>query len=264
MSNGLYNGLDNGLHNGVYNGNSNGVYNGLVANETNSDKIVTAGLVLNIDANNVNSYRNGESKVYDISGNGLIATSSGTFTSSFSGVRYWNFNGTNTSLNLGNSALLKPNTAFTICFWAKPTISGGNSFQTIFSYPSIFKINIKHFTSNSLFFRYSSGYKYAAGNNPVNWIASEKWYQFTFIVTYGSLAKSFLYINNSNISQVEFNINGTTLLPAPTTGNALISDGSEGQYYNGKLGNFLMYNRALSVDEIGVNYEAYRNRYINQ
>lgn len=266
MNNGLYNGLENGLHNGVYEGNSNGVNDGLVANETNADKIVTAGLILNIDANNPKSYNNGETKVYDISGNGLVGTSSGTFTSSVSGVRFWNFNGTNTSLNFGSSMLLKPQRTFTICFWAKPTLAGGGAYQTIFSYPSIFKLNIKHSSvgTGSLIISYSSGFKYAIYSAPVNWIASEKWYQFTFVVNYSSLANSFLYVNNSKIPQSDSTFIGTTLLPAPTTGNTVISSGDEGQYYNGKLGNFLMYNRILSVEEIGVNYEAYKNRYINQ
>lgn len=105
MSNGLYNGLENGLHNGVYNGLLDGSKSSVFENETVvRHKLATVGLVLNVDSNNIISYNNGSSRVYDLT----LKRNNGTLTNgvSVTNRNVFSFDGINDYIDFGNDSSL--------------------------------------------------------------------------------------------------------------------------------------------------------------
>ena len=219
----------------------------------NYEDIVTDGLILALDAGFTPSYPTTGTTWYDLSGN----TRNGTLTNGIS------FNSANsgslvldgaddeiafTGVNFGALS------AFTICGFVKPTLSGDPS-GTI----------ANNSNSNSpygwhcRFISGSIGFWIGTAGSATHYdgiaLTSNQWNFFTVTVNSTTITHYKNGVANNTYSGT-FN--------TFVTNNAPFRMGRwEGgsYYYTGNIGNFCYYNRALSASEISQNFNAQKSRY---
>lgn len=233
-----------------------------------SPRIVTNGLVLCLDTGNKKSYPGSGTSIFDISGNQNhgVLTNGPTFSNENGGVL--TFDGSNDFIEISPVPLLNNVSQFSyssfINFNTKTT---GNAF---FSYGpvSIFTTDILFAweTSSSAFiFQINNGSDASAkyGYNTLN-----TWINLS-IVYNGSLSgnsnrlKAYINGNEIVLDFASYTVPAVTASPS----NPLCrlgtygSDTSNVWAMNGKIANTLLYNRALSRQEILQNYNATRGRF---
>lgn len=224
----------------------------------NGDEIVTSDLILHLDAGNLNSYPGSGTTWYDLSGSG----NDGTLVN---GVGYdsanngsLTFDGSNDHISLGD---LDVSTAFTISAWFK-----GNSTQ-----PSNFAAVIMKGTNGIL------------GNYALVGDSSSSWVRLGFTNT----ASTNITVFNSSYTDLKANtwvnytgtydfsvlklyrngveIASLTESSTPSINNNTLSigyrvDASVGAF-SGRVSQALIYERALSGDEVQQNFDALKGRY---
>jgi hypothetical protein len=211
--------------------------------------IVTGSLVFMVDANNIVSYPKSGTTAYALTGsnNGTLVNG---VAYGYSNGGYWNFDGTDDSINIGT---LSYSNNITLEAWVNTTnptgwddiIAGGCG-------DLLFGIN-------------------SAGNGTLSWggqcnvpfspvtstisITDGNWHHV--VGTYnGSVAA--LYIDGN--LEVSGNRSGNF-----TPGNIAIgSGGGGGEYFNGKIANVRIYSKALTSDEIQQNYQATKDKFLGE
>ncbi len=213
-------------------------------------KIVKDGLVLYLDAGSPNSYFNKTSTTWkDISGNGNngTLTNGPTFNSSNGGSIQ--FDGNDDYISRGN--LIGNTTTFSVCHWIN--LSSNQTTRTIFS-NYVAGVNwvtgISDATTNVIKFYLGGGTLYATYPLVIN-----TWYHVC--VTYNNGNPS-IYINGI----LNNTTTGTITFAGSLASNNDIGRLGDGrQYFNGKISNVQVYNRALIASEILQNYNASRARF---
>jgi len=213
--------------------------------------IIQDGLVLNLDASDKLSYPGSGTTWYDISGNSRNATLTNgpTFSSINGGVIV--FDGTNDYAVIGSSISLSEYTFSFFCQWISITgfssrIFGSDAFgtYTIFNSTNVgFHYNPLGGSPPSV--TLSSGVNVGTGN----------WCQVA--VTVSAAATSvIIYINGESK-------NSTSVLPNQNLFNNLYlgAQNTLGLVANCYIGNFHLYNRAISATEIAQNYNATKSRF---
>ena len=204
-----------------------------------AQKIVTDGLVFNIDSAQLRSYPGTGTAWDDLSGNNFNVTLNGpTFNSANGGVIV--FDGIN-DLATYSERLFSGD--FTISFWEQ--INGG-----IISNNQITLGNtngnpgINHFNGYIRMWTGSSDTVVATLPTAVN-----TWYNYTYTRT-GTTYRFYIngVLNNTNTAGV-FNFRSNTLSPGPSG------------FFNGRIPIVHMYNRGLSDAEVLQNYSALRSRF---
>jgi hypothetical protein len=225
--------------------------------------IVTNGLVLNLDAGNPYSYYSPTSGTTwtDVSGNG----NNGTLVN---GPVYSNgaitFDGINDYVNTSLQTLDRP---CTFSVWVNLSLITG--WQTFFGQDTSTAIARGRYyfqkanTNNEGVIQNKVNFQIVLSDNSIvpvnsnNVMSINTWYNYTAVLTTTSIS---LYENG--ILQNTVN-NSSSFLPANTPialnsgyyNNALVD------FVNGKSSNFLVYNRALSADEVLQNFNSLRGRY---
>jgi hypothetical protein len=226
----------------------------------NGPKIVTEGLVLALDAADRNSYVSGSTTWFDLSGNGNNGTlvSGSTFNSANGGSIV--FDGADDYAVVGSfNQLPTGSSARTVNIWFNPNVTTWQS-------------NI-----NNLFF-----YGTAGANGGTFGIDFDT-YPNMDVYTWGGAGRDIIFSTTfpqtgwSNLSVV-YN-GGTTLsiyensrntqnvtVTALSTTNTSVWIGSinpsfQSWYYDGRISNIQIYNRALSATEILQNYDATKTRF---
>lgn len=220
-----------------------------------SDQIVTSGLMTYLDAGNLASYNNGETKWYDISGN-------------------------------NNTAILYNGPTYNASNGGSLTCDGANDYADV-PLPSVNNYNtitvegfIKWYTSNGgMFFgmttydvwTYSShlGYNNGASNviglnsttvTSLGLIGNYKHYAFVMNKT-GQLTTNKIYINGVE-QTMTLAMNADGPIPGFSTNLRLCSWNSGNNFYGSiTLGNLRVYNRELTSTEIQQNYNAQKARF---
>ncbi len=210
--------------------------------------LVTSGLVLCHDPANSRSYSGTTTTT-----NNLFSSSTGTLSA---GVGYSNgnngffvFNGSNGSIDLGNASSVQL-TSGTICVWARAS-SPGASFRGIVAKQNAFGF----FYNNSILSAYDWFGGGAERSSGVN-IGNGVWTHITYVFQSGVANGSTFYINGSSVNSHNLTISNQT---------ANLYMGAEvnaGQYTNGNIGHFCLYNRVLTLNEILQNYNATKKRYL--
>ena len=215
------------------------------------ENIISNGLVLYLDAANTRSYSGIGLTAYSISGIG----STGTLTN---GPTYKTANGGSFVLDGTNDYIYAPvdttlfTTQATMIIWLKNDVATPSSYQTGISgyfgagggndhypwadgtaYMSTFRNGRIGPVTLSASIGRTSAHMLTVTTDATNW----KLYQNTTLITTQS-ALSSIYLDNFNI--------GTS---------------SGTFYYQGNIYVFMIYNRALSADEILQNYNAFKGRY---
>ena len=211
-----------------------------------SPKIVTSGLILCLDAANKVSYTDSGAKWYDLSGN----SNNGNLTNgpTFSGANGGSivFDGVDDYVN--NSALtITGNQSFSWGAWIRPTATGtpvffGNNSTGLGMVSYWDSANNKVRVGTWGLDRLTSGTTIL----PSNWA-------YTFWTWNGTTLTSYTNgIADGTATGFSFNISNTYT----TIGNAVNS-----QYFNGRISQTFIYNRALSATEVLQNYNATKTRF---
>ena len=231
---------------------------------SHSPKVVTDGLVLYLDAANQRSYPKSGTTWSDLKGsnNGTL-TNGPTFDSANGGSIV--FDGANDYTQINNAHTLINSLDITVCIWINQnSIHSDATFNNsinLFEIPSVARIGEASsfyltLRNSTVTFRYQRTVN-AAQLSPSASQEINIWrnYTGTSSSTGISLYKDgqFLGANSSTNSFAAFDVN--------KNGVRLGSTGLYGKYYNGQIGLFQMYNRALSADEVRQNYLATRGRY---
>lgn len=211
-------------------------------------KIIKTGLILALDAADINSYIGSGTNWRDMSANdnnGAL-TNSPTFNSSNGGSIV--FNGTNQYIVVNSSASILPTTAYTKIAWFYVTsfatsnnIIAGNNGQHTMWLAAGTKLNAGH----------NGSWSTVVSNTA---LSLNNWY--CGAVTFNTTTGWVLYLNgiseSTNISTTTFTGNGDVLLASYTLGANL---------FTGRIACGLVYNRVLTATEILQNYNATKSRF---
>lgn len=217
---------------------------------SHSPRIVTDGLVLCLDAANPKSYPGTGTTWTDLSGNGIIGTLTNGPTYSTANGGCIAFDGVNDYVIIPSFGSYSSYTFMFFCKWVAAStydrIFGSDNFgtYTILS-PSNVGFHYNPLGGSPPSVTLSSNVNVGYGN----------WCQVA--VTVNPVTSSvIIYINgvarNNWSTLPSTNLAGNLYLGAQNTGGLLA---------NSQIGNFSLYNRALSAAEISTNFSAHRGRY---
>jgi hypothetical protein len=228
-----------------------------MATQYANGKIVTAGLVLALDAADRNSYVSGSTIWNDVSGNG----NNGLLTN---GPAFSNnsivFDGTNDYVNLSsNIGLPSGNTSHTVSCWIyKQGDNTSNGWVSLINWGTN-SINQKRFifvssnsTNNN---RIYTGY-YSNDNNWGTGITNNVWTHLVW--TFNGSSES-IYLNGSLYGSRSVSNVNTVLSTNRDIGGYF--DTGFISYYNGRISNLQLYNIPFSPQEILQNYNAQKSRF---
>jgi hypothetical protein len=229
-----------------------------------SPKTVTDGLVLYLDAANTRSYVSGSTTWNDISRGGTNGTliNGPTFSSGNGGSIV--FDGTNDTTNFGNILNIGLN-SLTMSCWVKFTtgtgtfgIIGKTSFR---SYSGRYALFVESNNINTLF---QSTNTYLI-SHPISSFLDNKFHNL--VMTINRTGFMFLYIDgiSRGIPQDVSSTNGINLNTSTDYlyigSYADITGQSPTLFLNGSIANSLIYNRALTSQEVTQNYNATKTRF---
>jgi hypothetical protein len=209
--------------------------------------IVTNGLVLALDAANPKSYPGSGTTWTDLSGNGRNATINGvvSFTSN-----YFTISSDSTYISLSNSGLIPRTNDFTYSIWVYFNSTDG--VDTIFENGSWTDTLLFRFETNQ-FTVYAEG----ALRGTIAWTpVTGSWRNIVLRRANNTVS---CYINNV-LTGTPFSMNLDIDLANPNLW-LMRSQHTTGQWTNGRISTFSIYNRALSDAQIEQNFNALRGRY---
>lgn len=209
--------------------------------------IVTSGLVLNLDAGNSSSYPGTGTTWFDISGNGRNATVNGTI--SFT-TNYFTISSDSTYISLPNSGLVPRTNDFTYSTWVY--FNSTDNLDTIFENGS---------WTDTLLFRFETSqftvYAESALRGTIAWTpVTGSWRNIVLRRASNTVS---CYINNV-LTGTPFTMNLDIDLANPNLW-LMRSQHTTGQWTNGRISTFSIYNRALSDAEIAQNFDVLKTRY---
>lgn len=209
--------------------------------------IVEDGLVLNLDAGDTDSYPGSGTTWFDLSGNGRNATINGSPTFANG---YFDITSDSTYISISNSGLVPRTNDFTYSTWINFDSFDGS--DTIFENGS---------WTDTLLFRHQSNiinvYAESALAGSFSWTPSAGvWYNVVFKRESGTCS---MYINNT-LTGTPFTMT-TDINLANTNLFLMRSQHTTGQFLDGKIAIFSIYNRSLSAQEIQQNYDALKSRF---
>jgi hypothetical protein len=226
-----------------------------------SPKIVTDGLVLYLDAANTKSYVSGSTTWNDISrgGNNGTLTNGPTFSSSNGGSIV--FDGVNDTVLLNSATTFGSPSNISINIWVRYTdFIASNLGRALFrasSLPenvgfSVYQATDVPYNRAKCFVNLSTGLNVL---NSITQLNTNQWYFIT--VTYNSSLLS-LYINGV-LDATSAGIGGI-VWPSP----ARTPQFGEmfGSYFNGRIAQTALYNRALTAAEVLQNYNTTKSRFL--
>ena len=219
-----------------------------------ANTIVQQGLVLNIDAANPYSYGGAGTTVYDTSNTALSWTSTNV-TYNSDPIKYFSFNGSNSSLVSSTSTAYDSQTITMEC-WCYPSSLSQSGFlfekgavntqySMFFNGDGVFYFRTMSISTQDLSFT-SSAYLTANAWNHI-------------VCTYGAGTKT-VYINGAQGPQ-QTSLTGT--LPTGQTNQYIGKYGAVGDNFpfNGRIAESRVYNIALSAAQVLQNYNATRTKY---
>jgi hypothetical protein len=212
-------------------------------------EIVNNGLVLHLDAANQRSYSGSGTTWSDLSGNGNNGTLVNGVGYSSNDKGTLTFDGINDEVQVPNSTSLNPLNNTLIC-WVKSNTATWNATGPLMSKRSVFVMYPDVNTRNVRYFYYLNNswqFQMITASDITIW----NMYACTWN---GTAITAFLNGNQIN--------SGNKTGPMSTTDTNILYIGRDlGSYLNGNIAQSMMYNRALTAEEIKQNFEALRGRY---
>jgi hypothetical protein len=212
-------------------------------------QLVTEGLVLALDAANTKSYPGSGTVWGDLSGNGNNGTlvNGPTFDSGNNGSIV--FDGVNDYASLDSLIQEKP---FTINFYSK--INSVKN-QSLYTSRTTIGSGISIFLLGENEIRFDTGDTWSTGYAvPLN-----TWINLVLLVDNSNKT---LFVNGEFVSTIAFTSSIINISPTlATIGASHINGSSLGNFLDGILSNYFIYNRALTSHEIQQNFNATKGRY---
>lgn len=231
-----------------------------------SPKIVTDGLVMYLDAANRYSYPGSGTTWSDISrgGNNGVLVNGPTYSSANGGSIV--FDGVDDYGTLSNSTIYKPQFPLTIsCTFNVSNVSNYGIFiRTDNTNTNHWGVSVAVGSTYSLSVTYGNGTANAASGRRTystvsNVIVQNQWYNFTIVLPDNLTCNG--YLNGSSISIPYLSGDTTTLAYSSVGATIGYRSDATNYYYNGKLSQIQIYNRALSSQEVLQNYNATKTRF---
>jgi hypothetical protein len=224
------------------------------------NNLITDGLVLRLDPANIKSYQGTGTTFKDLTTNVSDFTLVGAPTYNANG--FFTFNGTNQYASRVNTAVLKPSTAISIEQWLNAdNWNAGTSTNYICALSCTQGGGYSHNIWNGTFYSYIyAGGKYLIPSASVSNFGG--WHHF--VTTFdGRYAK--LYIDGNLANTDDYGSANKTMTYASNSiflgAEAGASTSPEGYYWQGKIANTAIYNKALSDAEISQNFNNTKVRY---
>lgn len=196
--------------------------------------IVVDGLLIQLDANDPESYPGSGTTVYDLTGSYNHTLSNAPYTN-LNGVKCFDCNGANTIIEVNGTGPTLPTNGYTYVTWARIKTSSA-SWRTLFrSLPNDHPILVQIATDNLGFYDNDLNEFKDSGYDVTS--IEDVWVQYTVV---GDSSSSIFYINGTQV--------GTTAFGAG--GNRHWAWGSIVSQPFGYVANLYLYNRKLSLDEI--------------
>jgi hypothetical protein len=225
--------------------------------------LVTNGLVLCLDAANPLSYKSGATIWNDLTYNtsGGTLTNGPTFSSTNGGSIV--FDGVDDYVDLGIKTLgniLNGTSGITISSWIKISnltseraiffmgINGTSTLATIQVFNNSLRIGGRSVSSDSF------------QNTTYDYTQTNIWIYITGILNYGT-SKLIIYVNGSQVQESSATFNSTTLSVGTPTIVDSIGGYNNSLFYSGNVSQTVVYNRALSAQEVLQNYNATKSRF---
>ena len=223
---------------------------------SHSPKVISDGLVLYLDATNTRSYSGTGSTWTDLSGYGYNSTlvSSPTYINNKYGQLA--FNGSTQYATVPYTSTLWNGQTYTLSLWAKKIGLGDQGTFGIMISKDINYIAHAYNGKTMASFRNSTGQQILIyGNNPASY---NEWrhYVFTYDGTVGVLYENGAATGSTALSGNVVNSSSNPFYIGR------FDDG--GYHLNGCIAGAMVYNRALSADEVLQNYNATKYKYILQ
>ena len=218
-----------------------------------NSSIATSGLVLCLDAANPRSYPGSGTTWKDISSGFNTTLSNGpTYTSGIGG--YFTFDGVDDWVDIGTNAAFTPaNFTASIWFYLNNTPSVGNQYRLFRSRTYGFGVSIDESRIyNSFVYTNTTGDPSLTGSA----LSLNTWYNITTTFTSSTYS---VYLNGNFVTSTGTATNSTYYVTG-YLGLARDADSSN-SYLNGRISQFLFYNRGLSAAEVSQNFNAIRGRY---
>jgi hypothetical protein len=230
--------------------------------------IITDGLVFVLDAANKNSFISGNTTCYDLSGNNYNGTISSGVTYNSNNGGFFTFNGTNGNISFGtNTPKLYPRTDnYTWCGWLKfDSLSGARQIWYGNAGGGNDGVGIlldKTGSTNRIFIEIlgtlnGRQFKYITTNSYLN-----TWNYWCFVLDATTFTRT-IYVNGIELAS-DVILNWGNLRQEPSAGvNGIYIGGYNGiqWFYDGSISNIMVYNKALSSNEVKQNYNALKFRH---
>jgi len=230
--------------------------------------MIQDGLVLSLDASDLNSYRSGSTTWFDVSGNSNTGTLVGspTYSTSNSGILSFSGTGQYVNIPLSNVPLSNVSQFSYSSFVNFNTKTTGNAF---FSYgqASVYNTDILFawdVSTSVLFFQVNNG---TDGSAAYSYNTFNTWLNIG-VVYNGSLSgdsnRLKVYINGSQVTLTfGYTVPATTASPSSPLCRlgTYASDTSNAWALKGSIANTLLYNRALSATEVLQNFNSTKSRF---
>jgi len=211
----------------------------------------TDGLVMHIDSLNLNSYVGSGANIYDIAGSNY--TGSLTNSPSYS-TGSLTLNGSSQYINMNASAIVPAGaSSYSVSTWVYRTRNNAGAEEVLSQWTTATSSNAFFFGFNGSNVRFSDNWNNVtvSGAGTIN-----TWMNLVGVNFGGSNGHIYL---NGNLMAVK-----GSALTYTGTGNMIIGKQGEytgGEYFSGKIGQILVYNKALNKGEILSNYYSIKSRY---
>lgn len=223
--------------------------------------IANDGLLLRLDPSNLKSYGGTGTTLNDLTSNAINFTLVGTPV--FDANGFFTFNGTNQYLSRAHTNTIKPTTAITIEQWLKADDWNAGTSST--NYKCALSCTSGGGYSHNIWSGAFYSYIFAGGRylTPSVSVSNLTGWQH-FVTTFdGRYAR--LYMNGVLVDTKDYGSSNTTMSYASNSiligAEASAGTSPEGDYWQGKISNTLIYNRALSDSEILTNYNSTKFRH---
>lgn len=224
----------------------------------NGPKVVTDGLVLALDAADINSYPGSGTTWTDMSGNTKNGTLSGGPSYSQNNGGVINFDGVNDTVTFGTGNTFFPLSSFTIdvTFQSKGTVPTTGTSPGLFGFTYGIRLNLGTTNMTFIITSGSTGFSLST-NDGINYRDNGNWYN---LVCQATPTNSYIYVNGALKNSRSVTWLGDTIWPT-NAWNLGRDNNNSFQFFTGSIANYKMYNRALSQEEILQNYNAQKSRF---
>lgn len=218
-----------------------------------NSNIATSGLVFHFDAANKRSYPGSGTTWTDLSGNGNDGTLTNGPSFDSDDVGSISFDGSNDYIDFGSltpNDLIGANGANTISVWFYPD---GYAQRMIMGNGNANRFYIETFyrSGSTLVVHWGYGSSQNSSTSQAVIIHNTKWYNY--VATYDqSTAKGYL----DGVETDSVSISSKTF-----GGTIKIGNWQSNLYWDGRISNISIYNRALTANEILANYNSLKGRY---